>query len=70
MPVLSATIPSQRLSTLAIELLQFGLGTNAEVIDQEGNTVFVDIVGPIGKAGEAVTRAGGEILTWVDKVRL
>lgn len=69
MPVLSATIPAQRLSTLAIELLQFGLGSDAEVIDQDGDTVFVDIVGPLGKAGEAVTRAGGQIVAWVDKVR-
>jgi hypothetical protein len=69
MPVLSGTIPSNRLSTLSIELLQHGLSSDAEVIDQEGDTVFVDIVGPIGKAGAALNRAGGEILTFVDKVR-
>lgn len=69
MPVLSGTIPSNRLSTLSIELLQHGLSSDAEVIDQEGDTVYVDIVGPIGKAGAALNRAGGEILTTVDKVR-
>jgi hypothetical protein len=69
MPVLSATIPAQRLATLNIELLQFGLSSDAEVIEVDGDRVFVDIVGPIGKAGEAVTRAGGEIVAWVDKVR-
>lgn len=69
MPVLSARVPSRLLPTLNVELLQFGLSSTAEIVDVDGDETFVDIVGPLGKAGEAVTRAGGEIVAWVDKVR-
>lgn len=69
MPVLSARIPARDIPRLNIELLQFGLSSNAELIDLDGPDAYVDIVGPLGKSGEAVTRAGGEILDFVDKVR-
>lgn len=69
MPVLSARIPVRDVPTLGIELLQFGLSSDAELIDIEDGEAYIDIVGPLGKAGEAVTRAGGVILDFVDKVR-
>lgn len=70
MPVLTGRIPANRESVLAIELLQHGLESEATVVKREGGQVEVEIVGPLGKAGAALNKAGGSILYFAEKVKM
>lgn len=68
MSVLSFSIPASQESHFAIELLQHGLSLTAEVVDREGDTVFIDVVGDPYKTLRAGLRAGATPLAYVGKV--
>lgn len=66
MPVLSILIPKQDESRLAISACKRGVP--AEVIDREGDSVYVDLFGTSEKIHGAASEVRHEVLAEVDKV--
>ena len=66
MPVLSILIPKQDESRLAIAACKYGVP--AEVIDRDGDSVYVDLFGTTEKMTATANEVRHEVLAEVPKV--
>lgn len=68
--IISATVPANRESHLAIELLQHGLELTSTVVERDVDEIFVDVIGEPYKVLHALLRAGAKPVAVVDKIPL
>lgn len=66
MPVLSVLIKDRQEARMSVAACKYGVP--AEVIDREGDAIYVDLFGSSDKTRRVAWEVGAEVLDEVDKV--